>query len=141
MPATTNTEPSAKRDRAALRRRALGFYEAFNEGDWDECRSRVDPELRADAGLDEAAYERQLREFRDSVGVIRPWYVRISLHLNPTKNQRDRRPFAFVYVVWQDARDRFHMFRERWVRDDETWYTRVVGLVAAGATNRMENEQ
>jgi hypothetical protein len=49
------------------------------------------------------------------------------------ENKRDARPFAFVYIVWQDSDNEFHMFRERLVQDAGRWYTRVVGLVGKRA--------
>jgi hypothetical protein len=55
--------------------------------------------------------------------------VRISLHLTGSRPSSDPRPFANVYTVWQDERHEFHMFRERWVRDGDKWYTRVAGLI------------
>ncbi len=53
-----------------------------------------------------------------------------------TANHADPRPFAYVYIYWQDHRHAFRLFRERWVHDGGKWYTRVVGLVfhdASGA--------
>ena len=52
-----------------------------------------------------------------------------SLHGDARTVGSDRRPFAYVYVVWQDEAHGFHMFRERWVKDRGWWFTRVVGLV------------
>jgi hypothetical protein len=66
--------------------------------------------------------------------MIRPWHVRISLHLTGSRPASDPRAFAYVYTVWQDERHEFHMFRERWVRDGKNWYTRVAGLVVNEAT-------
>ena len=70
-----------------------------------------------------------LQSFREVYGTISLWYIRISLHLDPATNKRDPRPFAYVYVVWQDQAHAFHMFRERWVQDAGRWFTRVAGLV------------
>ncbi len=62
-------------------------------------------------------------------GAITAWYTRLSLHSGAGKHNAEARPFAYVYVVWLDASNRFHVFRERWVYDSGRWYTRVVGLV------------
>jgi hypothetical protein len=55
--------------------------------------------------------------------------IRISLHLHQQSNKHDDRPFAYVYVVWQDDAKEFRMFRERWVKHLGRWFTRVVGLL------------
>jgi hypothetical protein len=41
----------------------------------------------------------------------------ISLHTRGSRPATDDRAFAYVYVVWQDERHEFHMFKERWVLD------------------------
>ncbi|MFO0968477.1 MAG: hypothetical protein U0793_23215 [Gemmataceae bacterium] len=60
---------------------------------------------------------------------MRPWHIRLSPHLERSAHQRDKRPFAYVYIVWQDDNHAFHMFRERWVKEGGRWFTRVIGLV------------
>jgi len=62
-------------------------------------------------------------------GSVHPWETRLSLHLDAGPTQQDKRPFAYVYVVWQDDCHGFHMFRERWIKEKGEWFTRVVGLV------------
>ena len=79
--------------------------------------------------LDPAVYAEGLRAFKEVYETINLWQIRISLHLDARSNKHDDRPFAYVYVVWQDAAHGFHMFRERWVKDANRWYTRVAGLV------------
>src|SRR6266568_2546139 len=116
-------------DRQALRRRVRQMYEWFNEGAWTKCFALVDPALREHGRIDEPSYADSLRRFKRAYGAIEPWHVRVSVHLGPSSNKHDDRPFAYVYVVWQDQSHGFHMFRERWVRDSGRWYTRVVGLV------------
>lgn len=114
--------------RATLRRRVRRLYASFNRQAWARCLALIDPALHAAHKVDAAVYEASLRRFHDAYGVIDPWHLNISLHLEGAK--RDPRPFAFVYLVWQDRDRAFHMFRERWVLDGGRWYTRVVGLVA-----------
>jgi hypothetical protein len=71
-----------------------------------------------------------MRAFKNVYGSVNLWLTRLSLHLEAASGQRDKRPFAYVYVIWQDAAHGFHMFRERWINDNGRWFTRVVGLVA-----------
>src|SRR5687767_10451732 len=110
----TRRAPLAKSDRAALRRRVLARVRRLNAGEWDECYEMIDPRLRAKGTLDAATHAGQLRAFRAAYGGVHPWHTRISLHLDGSKNKQDPRPFAYVYVVWQDAAKGFHLFRERW---------------------------
>jgi hypothetical protein len=117
-------------ERRALRRRINQMYGAFNRELWDRCYSLIDPRLLHAKKVDKPIYAEQMKEFKEAYGAIRPWHVRVNLHLDAKTNKHDDRPFAFVYVVWQDARSEFHMFRERWVKDEAGWFTRVIGLVA-----------
>jgi hypothetical protein len=120
--------------RHALRRRVSRWYERFNNGHWQDCFALVDPRLTSTGKVKADDYEESLSRFKDRYGSIHPWHVRISLHLTGSRAAADSRPFAYVYVVWQDDRHDLHMFRERWVRDGEKWYTRVAGLVANEAS-------
>jgi len=81
-----------------------------------------------------ATYAERMRVFKEAYGSVKPWWTRLSLHLDAATKQRDKRPFAYVYLVWQDDAHGFHMFRERWIKDNGRWFTRVVGLVP----NRQE---
>jgi hypothetical protein len=102
---------------------------ALNRELWERCFALIDPKLVEKGAVRLASYTASLSAFKRHYGSIKPWHVRLSLHLPPHANKHDRRPFAYVYVVWQDERHGFHMFRERWVKDHDQWYTRVVGLV------------
>jgi hypothetical protein len=115
--------------RLALRRRVMQWYERFNSERWSECLALVDPKLTAGGRVVKEAYAKSLEVFKRHYGAVHPWHVRISLHLSTARSASDPRPFAYVYTVWQDDRHGFHMFRERWVRDGDKWYTRVAGLV------------
>jgi len=110
------------------------MYDWFNQELWESCFSLIDPELREQSKVPLPTYADQLTAFKAAYGKINPWYIRISLHLDASSNKRDTRPFAYVYVIWQDDQHGFHMFRERWVKHSDRWYTRVVGLVP----NRQE---
>ncbi|HJT78973.1 MAG TPA: hypothetical protein VJ739_17380 [Gemmataceae bacterium] len=123
-------------EKGAIRRRVKRLYEGLNEGRWERCFALVDPRLRENSRVGLDRYSESLAAFRNYYGSVRPWYMRISLHLDASENKHDERPFAYAYVVWQDARHEFHMFRERWVKDSGHWYTRVVGLVPQVETAR-----
>jgi hypothetical protein len=129
MSRATRSAPKEAAERAALRRRVNRLYECFNQGAWDKCFSLIDPEIREAGKVELPIYQEQLEAFRAAYGKIRPWYVRISLHLGAAAGKRPQRPFAYVYVVWQDEAHGFHMFKERWVKDSGRWFTRVAGLV------------
>lgn len=116
-------------ERQALRRQVKRFYTQFNKANWRECHLLIDPQLIRKNRVDLGAYSERMQAFKDAYGSIKPWFTRLSLHLQAAPKQADRRPFAYVYVVWQDEAHGFHIFRERWVKDDGQWFTRVVGLV------------
>jgi hypothetical protein len=124
----------AAAERQALRRRVKQMYDYFNQGLWEKCFSLIDPKISEKSTTEFPPYAERLQEFKEAYGAIRPWYVRISLYLDASTSKRDDRPFAYVYTVWQDDAHGFHMFRERWVRDGNHWFTQVVGLVV----NRQE---
>jgi hypothetical protein len=107
----------------------------FNHGRWENCFSLIDPRLRVASRVQLLVYSKQLRAFKEVYGTIKPWHIRISLHLDASSNKHDARPFAYVYVIWQDQAHGFHLFRERWVKSSGRWFTRVVGLVP----NRQES--
>ena len=117
--------------KASLGRRIRNFYQHFNQGDWERCYQYVDPRLRTAGKVSEAHYVESLAAFKKRYGAIQIWYVRTSLHLDPSGNKHDDRPFAYAYVFWQDDHKGFHVFRERWVQASGRWYTRVAGLVAS----------
>ena len=89
------------------------MYDLFNEGTWENCFALIDPKLTDDQKVERSLHAKQLQAFKHIYGTIKPWHVRISLHLDASPQQQDKRPFAFVYVVWQDAVHGFHMFRDR----------------------------
>ena len=127
IPASRQVDIDAERE--TLRRRVKRFYRRFNRSDWEACFSLIDPQL-ADAGrVNLSTYADRMGAFKRVYGNLKLWHTRISMHFEPSDKQTDRRPFAYVYVVWQDEAHEFHMFRERWIKDAGKWSTRVVGLV------------
>ena len=133
---TTGTKKRDATKRDALRRRVKQFYARFNDGAWEKCYAMIDPELTRRGKVNLNTYSALMQEFKEVYGSVHPRWTDLSLHLEVTPKQRDRRPFAYVYILWQDDAHRFHMFRERWVLNDGQWFTRVVGLVP----NRQESD-
>jgi hypothetical protein len=131
---TKHAKSSTATERKALRQRIKQMYDAFNRESWDTCFSLLDPRLRDPSKVKLPVYAQQLQAFHKAYGQIKPWHVRLSLHLEERNSKAEHRPFAYVYVVWQDQAHGFHMFRERWVKHAGQWYTRVAGLIA----NRQE---
>ena len=134
MSQAKNPSSAAAPERAALRKRVRRMYYRFNRGLWERCFSHIDPRLREEGKVQLPDYSAGLERFKEIYGAIKLWHVRISLHLDAASNKHDQRPFAYVYVVWQDEVHGFHMFRERWVKQGSHWFTRLVGLVP----NRQE---
>jgi hypothetical protein len=128
------TEGHNGTEKAALKGRIRRFYQHFNRQDWARCYASLDPQLREGEKVPFAPYAQSLSEFVSVYGAIDIWHIDLSLHLDVAGNKRDPRPFAYVYIFWQDQRHAFHLFRERWVREDGKWYTRVAGLVTAQAS-------
>ena len=104
------------------------MYDWFNLSRWDKCFTLIDPRLSRQK-VQLSVYADQLGAFKQAYGQIKPWHIRISLHHVASSNKQDERPFAYVYVVWQAEANAFHMFRERWVKESDQWFTRVAGLV------------
>jgi hypothetical protein len=121
--------------RASLRRRARNFYRSYNLAKWPRCYALVDPRLRENDRVQASPHADSLAAFRRRYGDVTIWHIDVSLHTDVTNNKHDDRPFAYVYVFWQDDNKAFHVFRERWVCDSGRWYTRVAGLVAHERTS------
>jgi hypothetical protein len=111
------------------------MYDWFEKESWEKCFSLVDPKLRAASKVQLPVYSERMRAFKEVYGKIQPWLIRISLHLDMSSGHRDKRTCAYVYVIWQDKANMFHMFHDRWVKEDGRWFTRVAGLVP----NREKN--
>jgi hypothetical protein len=116
-------------ERAAIRRRIKRLYDSFNHENWAKCFDLIDPKLTAAGRIDPATYSQSLHEFKQYYGSVQIRHIEISLYLD-ARSKQDDRPFAYVYVFWQDDKHAFHLFKERWVKQDDHWFTRVVGLVA-----------
>src|SRR5438270_9264209 len=122
--------PSAQaRDRARLRGRIGQFHRHFGRGNWPKCYEYLDPRLRDGAKVEYGAYAKSLAAFREYYGPVQIDHIRLSIHPGGRNTKRDPRDFAYAYVFRKDNRHAFHLFRERWVKEGGTWYTRVAGLV------------
>ena len=115
--------------KASVRKRIRSLYRSFDLGEWERCYAFIDPVLRAASRIEPERYAESLGVFSQRYGKVNIWFIGLSLHTG-TPARRDARPFAYAYVLWQDDRKAFHLFRERWVYHVGRWYTRVVGLVA-----------
>ena len=105
------------------------MYSWFNQGQWEKCFSLIDPKLIKHGKVKLLLYAERMQGFKQVYGAIHPWHVRISPHLDASANKHDKRPFAYVYVIWQDEVHGFHMFREMWVKESGRWFTHVLGLI------------
>lgn len=136
MKQTTQSMPRDIALRQSLRQRVKQFYCRFNKGAWQDCYALIDPELTGQGKVSLDTYSKLMQSFKNVYGTVKPWQTRLSLHLAAAPKQHDKRPFAYVYLIWQDEAHGFHMFRERWIHDRGQWFTRVVGLVP----NRQEKD-
>ena len=110
----------------ALRRAIRGFYECYRKEKWELCYNRIDPRLLAGSKVDFNCYRDSLVAFKQRYGDV---IIRMIDVGETHKSKRDRRPFAYASIIWQDRHAEFHVFRERWIFHDARWYTRVVGLI------------
>jgi hypothetical protein len=121
------TQQQEAPQKAALYRRVWHFHKLLNQRAWEKCYQYLDPRLQDKVNF--GLYADSLGRFVEHYGEIDIWHRHFTFHLDTTRNKQDPRPFAYVYVFWQDKRHAFHVFRERWVREAGAWYTRVAGLV------------
>jgi hypothetical protein len=129
MKQTVQSRKRAATERAALRRRVKQFNRRFNQGDWGGCYALIDPQIVQHHKVNLETYAELMQSFKEVYGSVKLWFTRLSLHLDAAPKQRDKRPFAYVYVIWQDDGHGFHIFQERWIKENGQWFTRVVGLV------------
>ena len=116
-------------ERNRLVHRIRYLYHFLNENNWEACFERLDPKLREES-IDFKTYAASLSSFFKEYGPIRLESVEeLRLFLRAKGNKHDDRPFAYGLVIWKDRKKRQHVLRERWVRSEDTWYTRMVGLV------------
>src|ERR1700730_1856886 len=88
-----------KSEREALRRRVTNMYRWLNQDSWEKCFSLLDPKLTEQGKVQLADYVRRMSEFKRVYGSVTRWQIKISLHLDASTSKRDKRPFAYVYVI------------------------------------------
>jgi hypothetical protein len=116
-------------DTRSLAARVVNFYRFFNKQDWLRCYEYIDPSLRAKGSVGPDSYSDTLHAFFRAYGPIRDLKI-VSLRVHSGSQARnDPRDFAYVVISWKDRFNGFHHFRERWIKDRDKWFTRVVGLV------------
>jgi hypothetical protein len=114
--------------RKKLRARIKGFYDHLNKMEWESCYQFLDPALRAD-GIDNETYVRSLTSFFHHFGPITIKLAELNLFLGVKNKGFGNRDFAYGLLVWHDKRHEPHLLKERWVKADGNWYTRMSGLV------------
>ncbi len=119
---------SPSHETLSLNRRIRNFYLDFNDQKWEACFDRLDPKLR-EGRVDHETYVESLSSFFDKYGPIEIESLELKLYLTVKNNQHDDRPFAYGLLHWQDHDGRPHVLRERWVKSEGAWYTRMVGLI------------
>jgi hypothetical protein len=112
-----------------IKQRIRRFYGLFNAAKWSSCYRMVDPALREK--LDFTSYSKSLADFRRYYGAICiVKAAKLKVHTNVNGGGYGGRDFASGVLIWLDNSDQPHVFKERWIRDGDHWYTRMAGLVS-----------
>jgi hypothetical protein len=129
MAMTTQTRTESRQ--RSLRRRIRRFYDLLNDGDFGQCYQMIDPFLRSNPNsVTLFQYENSLREFLHQIGSIDISSIAIDLHLDQPSKLYGDRDFAVGETIWANKAGEPHSFSERWVWDEQDWYTRCTGLLA-----------
>jgi hypothetical protein len=126
-------------DQRALLERVARFYGTFNQRDWLACFDCIDPRLKDEA--DPGDYAQVMERYFDEFGPMQLSEIRIHSMLPANTAKTDEREFAYVIVSWTDKRGGPRHFQERWIKDHDEWFTRVVGLVVPEQEPKQEQEQ
>jgi hypothetical protein len=119
----------SKHDVLSLAARINFFYRFFNQRNWARCYEYVDPKLSAKTKSGLSDYSQTMRDFFEAHGPIAQVKIlKISIH-SGIEAKNDQRDFAYVVISWIDKSNELYHFRERWIKDREKWFTRVIGLV------------
>jgi hypothetical protein len=125
----TKNHSGTRHDIRSIAGRIGHFYRFFNRQDWARCFEYIDPRLRADGKVLLDPYSQGMNAFYAAYGPVqRLQILRISVH-DGQEAKVDKRDFAYVVISWKDKDNGFHHFRERWIKDGDKWFTRVLGLV------------
>src|SRR5437764_6163268 len=119
---------------AALKRRIRQFYKWLNERDFERCYDLIDPRVRhrpSSVTLEQDAHS--LSEFLDRIGSVKIVELSVELHLGQPNTLYEGRDFALGKTICEDRTGQQHVFSERWVREEKSWYTRSTGFVVPEA--------
>ena len=115
---------------AALERRVNAFYKSLNQHKVAACYQMIDPQVRdASGSVTLYPYGEALHEFMARFGPLMVHAIHLTLHLDEPSQLYQGRDFAVGKTTLLDAAGNRHVFLERWVRQDRSWYTRSTGFV------------
>ena len=122
---------NADNAREALRRRIRRFYTLLNRRNFVDCFHMIDPRvLGQPGGITFLHYIQSLNSFLEQAGAVTGVRIQITgLHLNEPTKLYEKRDFAIASTKWKDSNGNEHKLSERWVLEDDNWYTRSTGLV------------
>jgi hypothetical protein len=117
---------------SSLKRRIEEFYRLLNQRDFGSCRQMIDPRVRQQpSSVTLFQYENSVRQLLDEFGLVKIVKIEVSLHLNEPNRLYEGRDFAVGKTTWADEAGELHDFSERWVREEDDWYTRSTGYVVS----------
>ena len=91
----------------------------------------IDPRLRDQPGsVTLFQYQNALLQFIDRFGPLTILEISVSLHLDESNKLYEGRDFAVGRTIGSDKGGERHVFSERWVCQEQAWYTRSTGFVA-----------
>ena len=126
---------------ATLQRRVRAFYMSLNQHNVAACYRMIDPHVRsASNAVTLYQYGQALHEFMDRFGPLKVDDIHLSLHLDEPNQLYQGRDFAFGKTTLLDAAGNRHVFLERWVRHDRSWYTRSTGFVTPLPASAISTE-
>src|SRR5437870_1748500 len=115
---------------AFLKRRIRQFYKLLNQQRFEGCYQMIDPRVRLKpSSVALFQYQNALREFLDQFGAVEVIELTVDLHSDEPSELYEGSDFALGKTTWTDEAGEQHVFSERWVWEDEAWYTRSTGVV------------
>ncbi len=126
---------------ASLKRRVRQFYELLNKRDFEACHQMIDPRVRQTASsVTLYQYENALSDFIAQFGSIKLLEISLSLHLAEPSKLYEGRDFALGKTSWEDEAGEQHLFSERWVWENRTWYTRSTGFITPATPSNIARQ-
>jgi hypothetical protein len=91
----------------------------------------IDPRvLGQPGGITFLHYKESLSNFLERAGAVSGVRIQITgLYLDEPTKLYDKRGFAIASTRWKDSNGNEHKLSERWVLEEDIWYTRSTGLV------------